>query len=97
MFSKPVTLDEERFIKNNAGKMSISEIALSLGRSYYTVQKILKLLGYDSGIHRWTPDEDAKLLSLWKDYPAGYISRCLDVDENAIYNRIRRLKKKGLL
>lgn len=97
MFSKPVTLDEERFIKENAGKMTISEIALSIGRNYYTVQKILKLLGYESRLHRWTPEEDEKLLSFWRKYPAGYISKLLGVDEYCIYNRIRRLKKKGII
>lgn len=97
MFSKPFTIAEERFIKEHAGKMTISEIALSLGRSYSAVQKILRILGHRSSIHLWTPEEDEKLLELWGKYPARYISHCIGVDANCIYNRVRRLKKKGVI
>ena len=99
MFSKPITNDEEKFIKDNAGKLSISEMATSLGRSYFTIQKYMKLLGIPSGCHRWTKKEDAKLKELWEQYPAGYISRYLGVDENCVYNRARRLglKKKRIV
>lgn len=92
MFSKPITNEEENFIKENAKKMSISEIATSLGRSYFTIQKYMKLLDIPTGFHKWTEEEDMKLRALWDLYPAGYIARCLDVDENCIYNRARRLK-----
>lgn len=94
MFSKPITNDEEKFIKENAGKLSISEIATSLGRSYFTIQKYMKLLNIDTGFHKWTPKEDEKLRELWEVYPAGYIARYLGVDENCVYNRARRLKLK---
>ena len=92
MFSKPITNEEERFIKENAGKLSISEIATSLGRSYFTIQKYMKLLDIPTGFHSWTPEEDERLRALWDFYSAGYIARCLDVDENCVYNRARRLK-----
>lgn len=96
MFSKPVTREEEAFIKDNAGKLSISEIATALGRSYFTVQRYMSILGIKTGFHKWTKHEDEKLRELWEQYPAGYISRVLDVDENCIYNRAKRLglKKK---
>ena len=91
MFSKPVTNAEERFIKENAVRMSIKEIATALGRSYFTVQRYMSILGIKSGVHKWTEQEDAKLRELWEKYPAGYISRVIDVDENCIYNRAKRL------
>ena len=96
MFSKPVTAKEEKFIKDNAGKLSISEIATALGRSYFTVQRYMSILGISTGIHKWTKFEDEKLRELWEEYPAGYISRVLNVNENCIYNRAKRLglKKK---
>ncbi len=99
MFSKPITNEEERFIKENAGKLSISEIATSLGRSYFTIQKYMKLLDIPTGFHKWTKEEDEKLRELWEQYPAGYISRYLGMDENCVYNRVRRLglKKKRVL
>lgn len=99
MFSKPITNEEEKFIKENAGKLSISEIATSLGRSYFTIQKYMKLLDIPTGFHKWTRQEDEKLRELWEQYPAGYICRCLGVDENCVYNRVRRLglkKKRNL-
>lgn len=99
MFSKPITNEEEKYIKEKAGKMSISEIATSLGRSYYTIQKYMKLLGIPTGYHRWTKKEDAKFRELWEQYPAGYICRYFGVDENCVYNRARRLglKKKRIV
>lgn len=99
MFSKPVTREEEKFIKDNAGKLSISEMATALGRSYFTIQRYMSILGIKTGVHKWTPDEDEKLRELWEQYPAGYISRVLDVDENCIYNRAKRigLKKKRIV
>lgn len=99
MFSKPITNEEERFIKENAAEMSISEIATSLGRSYFTVQRYMSILGIKTGFHKWTRQEDELLRELWEQYPAGYICRRLGVDENCIYNRARRLnlKKKRIV
>lgn len=94
MFSKPITNEEEKFIKENAGKLSISEIATALGRNYFTIQRYLKLLDYPTGYHKWTKAEDKKLRELWEQYPAGYISTYLGIDENCVYNRARRLKLK---
>lgn len=99
MFSKPITREEEKFIKENAEKLSISEIATALGRSYFTIQKYLRLLDIPSRYHKWTPEEDEKLRKLWEDYQAGYIAICLGVDEDCIYNRAKRLglKKKRIV
>ena len=94
MFSKPITNEEEKFIKENAGKLSISEIATSLGRSYFTVQKYMKILGIPTGFHKWTPHEDKVLRELWEKFPAGYICRYLGINENCVYNRARRLRLK---
>ena len=91
----PITKEEEKFIKEHVYAMTISEIATSLGRNYFTIQKVVKLLGFEL-VHRWTKEEDEKLRELWEIYPAGYICRVLNVDENCIYNRAKRigLKKK---
>ena len=99
MFSKPVSKEEEKFIKDNAGQLSISEIATALGRSYFTVQRYMSILGIKTGFHKWTKQEDEKLRELWEQYPAGYISRVLELDENCIYNRAKRigLKKKRVV
>ena len=94
----PITPEEEKFIKEHVYAMTISEIATSLGRNYYTIQKTLKILGFEL-LHKWTEEEDAKLCELWEQYPAAYISRVLHVDVNCIYNRAKRigLKKKRLV
>lgn len=99
MFSKPVTKEEEKFIKDNSGRLSISEIATALGRSYFTVQRYMGILGIKTGVHKWTKEEDEKLRSLWEQYPAGYICRKIGVDENCVYNRAKRLglKKKRIV
>lgn len=99
MFSKPITREEERFIKQNAGELSISEIATSLGRSYFTIQKYMKLLDIDTGFHRWTKEEDEILISLWEEYSAEYIARKLRLNRYSVYNRVRRLglKKKRIV
>ena len=78
--------------------MTLSEIATSLGRNYYTVRNDAKLLGYTL-CHKWTEEEDEILRELWETYPAGYICRVLDVDENCIYNRAKwlGLKKKRIV
>ena len=99
MFSRPVTREEEQFIKDNASQLSISEMATALGRSYFTVQRYMSILGIPTGRHKWTKEEDDKLRELWEHYQAGYICRVLGVDENCVYNRVKRLglKKKRIV
>ena len=94
----PITPKEEHFIKEHVYVMTIAEIATSLGRNYYTIQRYLKILGYNL-CHKWTEKEDAKLRELWENYTAGYICRVLNIDENSVYNRARRLglKKKRIV
>ena len=94
----PITQTEEKFIKEHVYAMTISEIATSLGRIYFTVRNYIQLLGFEL-VHKWTDEEDAKLRELWEQYPAGYICRVLKVDENCIYNRAKRLglKKKRIV
>lgn len=89
----PITAKEEKFIKEHVYAMTIGEIATSLGRNYYTIQRTIKLLGFQL-VNKWTKEQDEKLLELWGQYPAGYIATVLGVDENCVYNRVRRLGLK---
>ena len=89
-----LTTEEKRYIRAHSEDMAIEEIALALGRGYSTVQKYAKSTGRGR-YHTWTAEEDAMLMSLWKEYCAEYISRRMGIDVNSIYNRIRRLKRNG--
>lgn len=88
--------EEKEFIRKHLDDMTIGEMALSLGRSYFTVQKYTDSIGYHR-YHRWTEEEDKVLIRLWGLYGAEYIARCLNLDANCVYNRVRRLKKNGKL
>ena len=91
-----LTKQEEQYIKEHFSTMTLSEIATSLGRSYYTIQKCTERLGLHK-IHKWTPEEDEVVISLYGEYMAEYISRVLNLDVNCVYNRIRRLRRNGQL
>ena len=91
-----LTKEEEQFISKHVKDMSISEIATSLGRSYYTIQKHTDKIGHHP-IHKWTEEEDNVLLTLYGTYMVEYIARVLNLDANCVYNRIRRLRKNGKL
>ena len=89
-----LTQKEKDYIAQHCRDMSIGEMALSLGRNYFTIQKETSAIGFHR-FHRWTPEEDALLFELWDTFCAEYIARRLKVDANCVYNRVRRLKKNG--
>lgn len=91
-----LTEKEHRFIEENAEKMKISEIAESIGRSYFTVQKALAAKGYHR-FHLWTAEEDRLLIRLKNEgWSSEYIARRLHVGADCVYNRVRRLRKQGV-
>lgn len=73
--------------------MTIAEIAKSLGRSYSTIQKTIRANGVTL-VRRWTEDEDKLLLEQYGVEPTWKIAMRLGVDEQRIYNRIRKLRQK---
>ena len=90
-----LTDDERAFIKEHLSDMTVGEIALSLGRNYYTIISEMRRIGHYC-YHKWTDKEDTELKSLWgENYSAEYISRKMRIGVDGIYNRIRRLKKNG--
>lgn len=88
-----ITTEEEQFIREHIGKMPIGDIAKSLGRNYTTIQRTLNNLGIRVA-HRWTKEEDEKLLSMYGRVHTRYIAHLFGVDENSVYNRIRRLRAR---
>lgn len=91
-----ITDEERAFIRKNFTSMSLKEIATSLGRGYYTIYKQAKLM-HLRRVHVWTDDEDTILIRLWGTFDAKYIARRIGVDENCVYNRIKRLRSKGII
>lgn len=90
-----ITKSEKDYIKEHFAEMTISEIALALGRSYEAVRNHAVAMKLHK-IHKWTVEEDTLLMEMWGTYPAEYIARQLKgVDANSVYNRVRRLKKNG--
>ena len=90
------TKKEKQFIKDNFQELSIGEIALALGRSYEAVQRNAAKMNLHR-FHKWTEEEDTLLMTLWGSYGAEYIARKLNVNANTVYNRVKRLKNKGLI
>lgn len=89
-----ITEKEMGYIREHFEEMTISEIALALGRSYEAVRNhavAMKLHKF----HKWTDEEDLELFELYGKLSTEEISRKLNVDINSVYNRVRRLKKNG--
>lgn len=86
---------EIEFIKINSLVMSASEMAKVLGRNYWAIHRKMKELGISKS-HRFTAEEDFVIKRMYGKFPAKTIATKLCVDENAIYNRCKKLKlKKG--
>ena len=89
--------EEMEFIDEHFKEMTIGEIALSLGRSYFTVQNYTSTRKMRR-FHIWTEEETELLLKLTQEgYVAEYIARRLKVNVDCVHNRIRRLRKKGMI
>lgn len=86
---------EIEFIKINGLVMSASEIAKALGRNYWAIHRKMQELGISKN-HLFTANEDFIIRQMYRKFPAKTIATKLGVDENAIYNRCKKLKlKKG--
>ncbi len=90
-----ITKSEKDYIKNHFLEMTISEIALALGRSYEAVRNHCVAMHLHR-IHKWKAEEDAVLFEMWGKYPAGYIAEQLKTEVNSVYNRVRRLRRNGM-
>lgn len=87
--------EEIQFIKVNALVMSAKEIAEKLGRNYFAVHRKMIALGINKS-HIFTANDDFIIRQMYGKYSAKAIATKLGVDENAIYNRCKKLKiKKG--
>lgn len=82
---------ELEFLKVNALVMTTSELADKLGRNYWAVHRKLQAMGITKN-HIFTADEDFIIKKMYGKYTAKVIATRLGVDENAIYNRCKKLK-----
>lgn len=88
---KSFTAEESEYIKVNAMVMSTSEIAKALGRNYWTIHRKMQEMGISKS-HTFTPDEDFIIRQMYGKFSAKVIATKIGVDENAIYNRCKKLK-----
>lgn len=93
---KHFTEKELEFIRVNSLVMSVSEIAKRLGRNYWSIHRILAGKGI-SRKHVFTPTDDFMIKKMYKVYNVKVIATKIGVDETSVYNRIKHLKKKGVL
>lgn len=87
---------EIEFIKVNALVMSATEIAKTLGRNYWAIHRKMQEMGISKN-HIFTANEDFIIRQMYGKYSAKAIATKIGVDENAIYNRCKKLKilRKG--
>lgn len=87
--------EELEYIKVNALVMSISEIAKNLGRNYFAIHRKMTAMGITKS-HTFTANDDFIIRQMYGKYTAKVIATKIGVDEDAIYNRCKKLKlKKG--
>lgn len=91
---KHFTEKEIEFIKVNSLVMSTKELADKLGRNYWAVHRKLQALGISKN-HIFTADEDYMIRRMYGKFTAKAIATKIGVDENAIYNRCKKLKLKN--
>lgn len=91
---KYFTEKEIEFIKVNSLVMSTKELADKLGRNYWAVHRKLQALGISKN-HIFTADEDYMIRRMYGKFTAKAIATKIGVDENAIYNRCKKLKLKN--
>lgn len=88
---KYFTEKEIEYLKVNSLVMSTKELADKLGRNYWAVHRKLQALGISKN-HIFTPDEDYIIKRMYGKFTAKAIATKIGVDENAIYNRCKKLK-----
>lgn len=91
---KHFTEKEIEYLKVNSLVMSTKELADKLGRNYWAVHRKLQALGISKN-HIFTPDEDYIIKRMYGKFTAKAIATKIGVDENAIYNRCKKLKLKN--
>lgn len=91
---KHFTEKEIEYLKVNSLVMSTKELADKLGRNYWAVHRKLQELGISKN-HIFTPDEDYIIKRMYGKFTAKAIATKIGVDENAIYNRCKKLKLKN--
>lgn len=88
---KHFSQEEIGFLKVNALVMTTKELADKLGRNYWAVHRKLQAMGVIKN-HVFTADEDFIIKRMYGKYTAKVIATKIGVDENAIYNRCKKLK-----
>lgn len=88
---KHFTEQEIEFLKVNSLVMSTKELANKLGRNYWAVHRKLQVLGVSRN-HSFTADEDYIIKRMYGRFTAKAIATKIGVDENAIYNRCKKLR-----
>lgn len=88
---KHFSAEEIEFIKVNALVMTTTEIAKQLNRNYWAIHRKMKEMGISKS-HVFTADEDFIIRRMYGKYPIKAIATKIGVDENAIYNRCKKLK-----
>lgn len=83
--------EELEFIKVNALVMNTQQIASALGRNYWSIHRQLQSLGVKKN-HSFTPNEDFIIKQMYGRYSAKVIATKLGIDEEAVYNRAKKLK-----
>lgn len=91
---KHFTEKEIEYLKVNSLVMSTKELADNLGRNYWAVHRKLQALGISKN-HIFTPDEDYIIKRMYGKFTAKAIATKIGVDENAIYNRCKKIKLKN--
>lgn len=91
---KHFTEKEIEYLKVNSLVMSTKELADKLGRNYWAVHRKLQALGISKN-HIFTPDEDYIIKRMYGKFTAKAIATKIGVDENAIYNRCKKLQLKN--
>lgn len=91
---KHFTEKEIEYLKVNSLVMSTKELADNLGRNYWAVHRKLQALGISKN-HIFIPDEDYIIKRMYGKFTAKAIATKIGVDENAIYNRCKKLKLKN--
>ena len=82
---------ELEFIKINALVMTTAEIAKALGRNYWSIHRKMQDMGITKS-HTFTANEDFIIRHMYGKYSAKAIATKIGVDENAIYNRCKKLR-----
>lgn len=82
--------EELQFIKVNALVMSTQQIATALGRNYWSIFRKLQSLGVRKN-HIFTANDDFIIRQMYGKYSAKVIATKIGVDEEAVYNRIKKL------